>query len=642
VSQESPSESESIARSIALKAAKNANQQLVQEQIDFLHRQGQLQSAHLSLIQAQQSLLEREREKLESENDSRRIQNISERLRVVFEIALAVGGLLVAVFVVAVLVSSWHAQNVVISAFDVPAAMETKGQSGKVVASSLLDQLQQLQSETRSLEGKRNITDAWTGDVKLEIPQAHVSIGDVQRYLHDWLGRETHIAGSIVQGEDNNLVLTVRGNGFQAKSFSGKADTLPVLITQAAEYIYGASQTYRFGVYLNNHARDEESVALIKAAYSSALPSDRPLLLNVWGIGLADLSRYQDSEDKFREAVALKPDLWEGYANIMNCESLLQNEEAEVQTGMQLERLARRGRWFSKGIPEVYFTGLDQVRWDLPKLHQETADNMATDAGHENSSQVEEAPQDAQYLAQMHDRQAAELELQTSPGAGKDPYVMAQTDFVHGIMALDRGDYAQALAAFSASNAAISKSTSVAVNFTGPSCWLALAEEWSGQGDKADADIVRGGHLVDCYRFKASISEHRGDWALAQKQYAEAVALAPSIPSPYFSWGEALARHGDPDGAIAKFTEAHARGPHWADPLKSWGDALAAKQDYRGAVQRYEQSAQFAPNWGALHLRWGQALDKLGKHDAAVEQYRKALELDLTDAERKLLENCCT
>lgn len=49
--------------------------------------------------------------------------------------------------------------------------------------------------------------------------------------------------------------------------------------------------------------------------------------------------------------------------------------------------------------------------------------------------------------------------------------------------------------------------------------------------------------------------------------HAEAVALAPSVPSGSFSWAEALVRHGKFDGAIAKFEHANARGPHWADPL---------------------------------------------------------------------------
>jgi hypothetical protein len=43
-----------------------------------------------------------------------------------------------------------------------------------------------------------------------------------------------------------------------------------------------------------------------------------------------------------------------------------------------------------------------------------------------------------------------------------------------------------------------------------------------------------------------------------------------AAPAGYYSWGLALARHGDLDGAKAKFTDANQRGPHWADPLKAW------------------------------------------------------------------------
>jgi hypothetical protein len=51
--------------------------------------------------------------------------------------------------------------------------------------------------------------------------------------------------------------------------------------------------------------------------------------------------------------------------------------------------------------------------------------------------------------------------------------------------------------------------------------------------------------------------------------------LGPSIPSGYYSWGLALAKHGNLDGAAAQFKEANRHGPHWADPLKAWGDVLA-------------------------------------------------------------------
>ena len=64
----------------------------------------------------------------------------------------------------------------------------------------------------------------------------------------------------------------------------------------------------------------------------------------------------------------------------------------------------------------------------------------------------------------------------------------------------------------------------------------------------------------------------RLDWRA--KAYADAVALAPDLPAGYYSWGAALARHGDLAGAEAKLKDANKRGPHWADPLKAWGDVL--------------------------------------------------------------------
>jgi hypothetical protein len=35
------------------------------------------------------------------------------------------------------------------------------------------------------------------------------------------------------------------------------------------------------------------------------------------------------------------------------------------------------------------------------------------------------------------------------------------------------------------------------------------------------------------------------------------------------SWGVALAKQGDLDGAAAKFKDANQKSPHWADPLKA-------------------------------------------------------------------------
>lgn len=79
---------------------------------------------------------------------------------------------------------------------------------------------------------------------------------------------------------------------------------------------------------------------------------------------------------------------------------------------------------------------------------------------------------------------------------------------------------------------------------------------------------------MDGLRFRADILSGRGDWVAARKAYSDAVALAPDLPASYYSWGVALAHHGDLADAEIKLKDAVQRGPHWADPLKAWGDVL--------------------------------------------------------------------
>jgi tetratricopeptide (TPR) repeat protein len=91
---------------------------------------------------------------------------------------------------------------------------------------------------------------------------------------------------------------------------------------------------------------------------------------------------------------------------------------------------------------------------------------------------------------------------------------------------------------------------------------------------------------VDCYRFRADILDGRGDWPGAQKAYANAVALAPDLPAAYYSWGVALAKHGDLNGAAAKFKDANQKGTALGRSAKSLGRcAREAGPHERGARQ---------------------------------------------------------
>ena len=75
---------------------------------------------------------------------------------------------------------------------------------------------------------------------------------------------------------------------------------------------------------------------------------------------------------------------------------------------------------------------------------------------------------------------------------------------------------------------------------------------------------------------------------------------APSVPSGYYSWGIALAKHGDLDGAAAKLKDANQKGPHWADPLKAWGEVLVKQGKTKQALAKYDAALKYAPNWKQL------------------------------------------
>jgi tetratricopeptide (TPR) repeat protein len=208
-------------------------------------------------------------------------------------------------------------------------------------------------------------------------------------------------------------------------------------------------------------------------------------------------------------------------------------------------------------------------------------------------------PAIADIQARLHDLEAADLALKTMPEDPHDPSIVAVAHFVRGRLAAETGDSVTAAAemeAFGVANA----NPIVSTGYPGYSCWIAPAEEAAGHRDKADAVLKASGTYVDCYRFRGDILDTRGDWAAAQKAYADAVALAPDLPAGYYSWGTALARHGDLAGAEAKLREANLRGPHWADPLKAWGDVFAKQGKSKDALAKYDQALKYAPNWKQL------------------------------------------
>jgi tetratricopeptide (TPR) repeat protein len=629
----------SVARSLSMRdpAPGEGNESLADElrrqQKEFLESQTKLQGLQADKLKA-------DLRHSHTELKLAKIANVRERLKLVLDVGLALVGVALIGLIGMLVYSAARSQSVVVDAFSVPPDFTAQGNTGVVVAGGFLDQLTTLQRATRSASTRHSIEDAWSNDIKVDIPETGVSLGEALTYLRGWLGHDIHISGNVVHAGDA-IVVSVRGSGFPAKSFTGSPAELSKLTSEAAEYVYSQSEPYLYATWLENNGRDKDAIALIQQIYPTLDKEQQTNILKVWGNGLTNVGDMSEAMEKYGEEVRRDPKAWAAYNDIINVRMVQGDEEGALQTAADMERAAKHLGPFDEPVTAIYFQNQDFLRMDLPQVHAITVADMEANRGL-GTGATQDAPSDAEYLARMHDARAAELELQTSPGAGSDPYVIAATAYVRGLNRLFAGQYQTAYPLLADADTRVSHSSALATNFYAPpACDAALAAEMIGLHDVADADITRGGHFEVCYRYKGDIADHRGRWAEAQKDYAAAIALAPSMPAGYFSWGDALMRHRDYKGAAAKFAQANVKGPHWADPLKRWGDALAAMGDYAGAIAKYRDAEPYAPHWGSLQIAWGHALDRLGRHDEAVTKYRAALSMDLTGDEHWNLRGCC-
>ena len=547
----------------------------------------------VEVLKIQKKILEAEHEYFETEW---RPRLLGIRLRVGFQLFLVLVATVIGIFAVVLIRDAITSRRVVIEPLHAPPGLAARGIDGTVVASGLLDELGRLQDATRSSSDARSLTSAWTGNIKLEVPETGISIGEISRLLREQFGHDVHIDGDLIETPMGGLALTVRGNGVPPKTFSGQATELERLTVAAAEYVYSKSQPSRWAAYLTAVERYAEAIAFCRTAFSSAEPGERPRLLQFWGISIdSSGGSTREALALYRAAVKLQPDLWTVHSDIQNDLIVLGDEEGAWRAGEDLRKAAggHPGR-----ARETDFVNWDYLTWNLPALLAGTvADAEATAGAGTGSSSA--GLQIADIRARLHDPDASELALKTTKEDPHDPTIAALTHFVHGRMAAEAGNAATAASEMEEFAAAYAN-PAVSGNSPGYNCWIAPAEEAAGHPDKADAFLKTAGTFVDCYRFRADILDGRGDWVGAQKAYGDAVALAPDLPAAYYSWGVALAKHGDLAGAAAKLKDANQKGPHWADPLKVWGDVLAKQDKTKEALAKYDEALKYAGNWKQL------------------------------------------
>jgi tetratricopeptide (TPR) repeat protein len=568
---------------------------LLRLQKEHLHEQRELQLSHL------------------------KVRRWKDRLSLAFQVLGVVVG---AAVVIGLGVMVWQAREdhgLVVDAFSVPPDLAAHGLTGEVVASQLLDKLSAMQNATDSARPARSYQNNWGDDLKVEIPETGVSIGDLDRWLHRHLSQQTHVAGEVFETAQGLSVTARTDDG--GDSFSGGAGDLQSLLQQSAESVYRRTQPYRYAVWLASHGRQEQGVELLTALGNGPVGPDRVWANAVLGELLASRGDVVGGLNRALDAVRsgpADPHAWGDLGDTLLSVGHTQGAVAAFKTMLTLLRQhpgseaptarAMTMTEYSASVAEAAgdFLGGAEL--------QSRAANLTDFFGGAGSARAGTIAD----LALAHGVAASD-QARASAITAKVPDAFLFQALLDADIALGRFPAAvhdgQSQQAVAAAGATLLAQLGRPAASRSVQAKLAYAEAMAG--DLAGARALVARTPIDCYdclRMRGAIAAAGHDWPEAERWFTQATRFGPSLPFAWTDWGQARLARGDAAGAIAVLQIAHRKGPRFADPLELWGEALMARRDYKGAAAKFEEAARYAPAWEENRRLWKQALAKEAGH----------------------------
>jgi tetratricopeptide (TPR) repeat protein len=576
--------------------------ELIRLQKEHLHEQRLLQLAHL------------------------RVRRWKDR----FSLALQALGLAAGVAAAAVIgAMAWTAHQdhgLVIEAFSTSPAFAQRGLTGEAMAGELMDRIQVIkrQIDQNSISQSASVKTDRDTDIKVEIPETGLSITAAWRLLRDWMGGGRKVEGELRQADDGSLVLTARVDGRPAVTAKGAPGDLDKLEQQAAEQIYQASDPVNFVIYLDATGRKLEALA-----EAERLATRSPETLSLWATvehdvdperawALADMAARYDHTTPYP------------YFELLRAERRLGHAEAALTAARRLQQRMQG----EKVGPTALLSGAGGS--EVLHLAQTTIAVSLGDYAHDPlrlakpGADASEPLQPLLDAAMLHDVDRARALM-----------AEAVTIKADGALGLDRARYEVDAAAGDGSAATADAARIIAADedarardpvpagmaglarVEGAIDAPRLAQARLMTGDVAGAAASIAASPLDAYdavRARGRIASAGRDWAGADRRFALALRLGPSLPFAELDWAASLLARGDVDGAIARLAAAHAKAPQFADPLELWGEALMKKGDHAGAADKFRQAATLAPAWTRNRLMLGQAVRLSGQQHEASRQ----------------------
>jgi hypothetical protein len=122
-----------------------------------------------------------------------KVRRFGLRLRVGFQLFLALVATVIGIGALIMIRDAIADHGLVAEEFSVPPEFADKGMTGRVVASDVLDQIGDIQSAASSGRAMTTFKNNWGEDIKVDIPQTGVSIGELSRILHQRARRSARL-----------------------------------------------------------------------------------------------------------------------------------------------------------------------------------------------------------------------------------------------------------------------------------------------------------------------------------------------------------------------------------------------------------------------------------------------------------------
>jgi hypothetical protein len=538
----------------------------------------------------------------------------------------------------------WRASQshgLAVESFQTPPELANRGLTGPVAARIVVDRMMELvaNADAYTYREGASIAGDWGDDVKVEIPETGVSVGDFQRLLRKWLGRETRISGEVYQ---TATAMAVRLRAGAAPAVIARGADTEALLAQAADSVFAQAQPYRYAVYLENQGKDDEAQRTLAATSALGPRIERAWAYEAWADLLLRKGDILGSRAKAQAALALEPRLVAAFP--MYSEYALGHLGRSLSWSLATRNAFRLGRPRDLSADGAAFMSLS-ADVEIADLTGAYADQARLQESFLNSRFMGTDPtlvrvDQAYYAALSHDLPSAQRALAMA-ARSDDGWVLTQfwkniAAAPHFAILAESGDWQSAAADLAAADQAAHAAGNVEhLRRTYVWPWLAYADQRLGRVADVDALISQTPLDCDlCLRMRGRIAAARGDLAGSDRWFSEAVRISPSVPFANTDWGAVRLARGDAAGAIARLQAAHQTGPRFADPLELWGEALAIRGDFAGAAAKYEEADLYAPRWGRNHLMWGRALARLGRPSEARSQYLTASALNLEPADR--------